>query len=152
MLSEDLPARILSEVSDICFEYTAQFEGTFYERFYSKEIASLSLTVVLRFFLLLCLLCQGLVKMFSISSTRSFVKLMLSKLLVPILRFFFFFLTIVTPKLNLGNPLKQLRFRYIENLYFFEISFTSFIPFHITVGARSNQQQECFYFFRVSLK
>lgn len=91
MLSEDLPARILSEVSDICFEYTAQFEGTFYERFYSKEIASLSLTVVLRFFLLLCLLCQGLVKMFSISSTRSFVKLMLSKLLVAMLQFFFLF-------------------------------------------------------------
>lgn len=49
MLSEDLPARNLSEVSGMCFEYTAQFEGTFYERFYFKEIASLSLTVVLRY-------------------------------------------------------------------------------------------------------
>lgn len=54
-------------------------------RCYSKETASLSLAVALRFFPLLCLHCWGLVNKFSVLPTGSFVKYMLSKILVAIL-------------------------------------------------------------------
>lgn len=56
-------------------------------RFYSKETAILSPAVALKFFPLLSLHCWGSAKMFSILCTRSFVKLMLSELLVAILWF-----------------------------------------------------------------
>lgn len=74
MFSADLPAGKLSEVSEICFDYTALFEGISYRRFNSKtkENTSLSSAVVLRFFLLLCLLCRGLVKFFFLVTHKKF--------------------------------------------------------------------------------
>lgn len=133
MFSADLPAGKLSEVSEICFDYTALFEGISYRRFYSKtkENTSLSSAVVLRFFLLLCLLCRGLVKFFFLVTHKKFCGCFVN-LWWQYYDFFFY------------NSNTQIKFReppetvdvQILGDFILEISFISFIPFRITLGAR----------------